>query len=292
MFNIPKFSNIILYLVLLFLLQSCSTGGYSVDAYKSIGSELKKEYKLSRSDLIVAYDLNRIDGSNCIYSQELGKVINDKKHRTHYITRFKKLYKSPAFLKSEAKRKIMRINRLLLRLHHDNLILTQDQHSYLKDLSRTNLSELNIRSELDRLDKIISFIPVMVPVDSTEVTSKYGNRFHPIKKREIFHCGLDMVAKTGSKVYASANGIVTFAGKKPGYGNIVEIKHNKYLMTRYAHLKKIFVKKGRAVPRGKAIGIQGATGSATGDHLHFEVWVRDKHVNPYNFVASECKCRR
>ncbi len=273
------------------LIQGCSTGGYSVEAYKSIGGELKRDYKLSRGDLIVAYDLGRLDKTNCIYSADLGNIINDRRYKSKYISRFKARYKSPLSLKKEALRKIVRINKLLLELHHNHRILSNSKYQYVQRLSRSDITQIDLRKELDTLDKIVSFIPIMIPIGSTNITSKYGNRRHPVKKREVFHCGLDMVARNGAYVYASANGIVTFAGKKAGYGNVVEIQHSKTLKTLYAHLAKISAREGRAVARGKAIGVQGSTGSTTGDHLHFEIWVNDRHVNPYDFVSSECTCR-
>ncbi|MBY0533972.1 MAG: M23 family metallopeptidase [Rickettsiaceae bacterium] len=290
-YQMSTFKNILFLLLICILTQGCSTGGYSVEAYKSIGGELKRNYKLSRGDLIVAYDLGRIDKTNCIYSADLGNIINDRRYKSKYISRFKALYKSPLNLKKEAMRKIVRINKLLLELHHNYRILSNSKYQYVRRLSRSDLTQVDLRKELDVLDRIISFIPIMIPIGSTTVTSKYGNRLHPIKKREVFHCGLDMVAKNGANVYASANGIVVFAGKKAGYGNVVEIQHSKTLKTLYAHLAKISVKKGRSVARGKAVGVQGSTGATTGDHLHFEVWVNDRHVNPYDFVSSECTCR-
>ncbi len=285
------FKNILFLLLLCTLVQGCSTSGYSVEAYKSIGVELKRHYKLSRSDLIVAYDLGRIDKTNCIYSADLGNIINDRRYKSKYISRFKAQYKSPLTLKKEAMRKIVRINKLLLELHHNHRILSSSKYHYIRRLAKSDLTQVDLRKELATLDKIVSFIPIMIPIGSTEITSKYGNRLHPIKKREVFHCGLDMIAKNGANVYASANGLVVFAGKKPGYGNVVEIQHSKTLKTLYAHLAKISVKKGRTIARGKAVGVQGSTGATTGDHLHFEIWVNGRHVNPYDFVSSECNCR-
>lgn len=283
--------NILVLLLLCTFLHSCTSGGYSVEAYRSIGHQLKRDYKLSRGDLIVAYDLGRIDKTNCIYSADLGNIINDNRYKSRYISRFKAKYKSPHDLKKEARLKILRITRLLLDIHYNHRILSNAKYQYIQRLSRADLTQIDLRKELDNLDRIISFIPIMVPLGSTRVTSCYGSRLHPIKRREIFHCGLDMVAKTGSKIYASANGIVTFSGTKTGYGNVVEIQHSKGLKTLYAHLDKISVKQGRAIARGKALGTQGCTGNTRGEHLHFEIWVNGRHVNPYDFVSSECKCR-
>jgi murein DD-endopeptidase MepM/ murein hydrolase activator NlpD len=105
------------------------------------------------------------------------------------------------------------------------------------------------------------------------ITSRYGYRVHPVtKRRESFHCGLDIAAKEGTPVRASADGIVVKAEYlRNGYGKLVIIEHEKELSTYYGHLSEIGVVKGQKVRRGEIIGAVGRTGNATGAHLHFEV---------------------
>lgn len=105
------------------------------------------------------------------------------------------------------------------------------------------------------------------------ITSRYGYRVHPVtKRRESFHCGIDMAAKEGTPVRASADGIVVKAEYiRNGYGKLIVIEHEKELATYYGHLSEIGVEKGRKVRRGEIIGTVGRTGNATGAHLHFEV---------------------
>ena len=281
--------NIFLLILLCSILQACANrGNYSVDAYRSIGNQLKRNYDLDNANLIVAYDLARINKTNGIFASDLGSTINDKRLISKYLSHFKKHYKSLDILQKEAKNKIIRITELLEKIQHKYSVLSVAKHQYLIRLELSDLTGQAYIDELENLDKITAFVPMKMPIENMAVTSKYGNRPHPIKKRTTLHCGLDMVAKSGAKIYASANGKIIFAGKKPGYGNVVIIEHTKNLKTLYAHLNKVFVKKGFLVPRGKAIGTQGNTGSSTKDHLHFEIHVNDKHINPYDFIAYDC----
>mgnify|MGYP001182686688 CR=1 FL=1 len=113
------------------------------------------------------------------------------------------------------------------------------------------------------------------------ISSSFSRRrFHPILKRPIPHLGTDYAAPTGTRVRATARGTIVHAGWKGGYGKLVEIKHPNGYRTRYAHLSQISVKKGQHVPQAATIGKVGATGRATGPHLHYEVIKNGSHQNP------------
>ena len=118
----------------------------------------------------------------------------------------------------------------------------------------------------------------------TPVTSPYGQRGGG-KKTKGFHHGLDFGAKLGTKVYAHDAGVVTIVGNGGGYGNYIEIDHGSY-RTRYAHLKQISVSRGQKVSGGTVIGLSGNTGNSTGPHLHFEVLVNGKKVNPAPYLQG------
>ena len=105
-------------------------------------------------------------------------------------------------------------------------------------------------------------------------------RFHPILKRPVPHLGTDYAAPTGTRVRATARGTIVHAGWKGGYGKLVEIKHPNGYRTRYAHLSQISVKKGQRVAQAATIGKVGATGRATGPHLHYELIKNGSHQNP------------
>lgn len=126
------------------------------------------------------------------------------------------------------------------------------------------------------------------------ISSKYGYRMHPIFKRRILHNGLDIAANTGYKIYASDSGFVLFAGQADryrGYGKITILSHGKRSSDKkevssfYAHQSKILVKKGDFVKQGDEIGWVGSTGYATGPHLHFEIRLDGKPVDPLPFLS-------
>ena len=118
----------------------------------------------------------------------------------------------------------------------------------------------------------------------TPVTSPYGQRGGGAKTKG-FHAGIDFGAKLGTKVYAHDSGVVTIVGNGGGYGNYIEIDHGSY-RTRYAHLKQISVSRGQKVSGGTVIGLSGNTGNSTGPHLHFEVLVNGKKVNPAPYLQG------
>ena len=120
------------------------------------------------------------------------------------------------------------------------------------------------------------------PLEFSRITSGFSRRFHPILKRWRAHKGVDYGAPSGTKVRVVGDGTVSFAGVMNGYGNIVEITHRKGLATRYAHLRGFAsgIRKGARVSQGQIIGYVGQTGWATGPHLHYEVRVNGKAVNP------------
>jgi murein DD-endopeptidase MepM/ murein hydrolase activator NlpD len=118
------------------------------------------------------------------------------------------------------------------------------------------------------------------PVDGAHETSGFGMRLHPILGFSRLHQGTDFGAASGSPIMAAASGKVTFAGWHGGHGNYVQILHHPGLMTAYAHMSKFAVKPGATVAQGEVIGYVGSTGLSTGPHLHYEVWVDNRPVNP------------
>ena len=126
------------------------------------------------------------------------------------------------------------------------------------------------------------------PLAFSRVTSGFAMRFHPIQKRWKAHLGVDYGAPTGTPIRSVGDGVVAFAGVQSGYGNVVHIQHSGNRTTVYAHMSRIDVRKGQAVEQGALIGAVGATGWATGPHLHFEFKVNGTHVDPMQIArASE-----
>ncbi|MEA1618726.1 peptidoglycan DD-metalloendopeptidase family protein [Erythrobacter sp. T5W1-R] len=136
------------------------------------------------------------------------------------------------------------------------------------------------------LERALEGIPQVVPATIASITSGFGYRRDPFNGRGAMHAGLDFKGAIGSPIYAAAMGTVSFVGWKSGYGKTVEITHGNGLMTRYAHLSRFDVKPGQAVAAGDRIAGMGSTGRSTGPHLHFEVRINDRAINPRPFLEA------
>lgn len=136
------------------------------------------------------------------------------------------------------------------------------------------------------LRALVKRMPLAAPLDRYAVSSPFGRRRDPMNSRKAMHNGLDLISALGSPVRAPAPGKVVFAGRNGGYGNFVEIDHGKSLRTRYGHLRSIKVKKGDTVEFMQPIGTLGNSGRSTGAHLHYEVLIAGKPVNPMNFIRA------
>ena len=119
-----------------------------------------------------------------------------------------------------------------------------------------------------------------LPVSFTYVSSPYGYRIHPVRNKRIFHEGIDIPADIGTPVYPSSSGTVTYTGWRGGYGEMVVVAHATHTETRYAHLSEILVENGQRVTREDIIGSVGSTGISTGPHLHFEIRINGKPIDP------------
>jgi murein DD-endopeptidase MepM/ murein hydrolase activator NlpD len=124
------------------------------------------------------------------------------------------------------------------------------------------------------------------PILKGWTSSYYGKRTDPFTGKPAMHKGMDFAGKEGSTVIAVASGVVTWAGERYGYGELVEISHGNGYTTRYGHNGKLLVEVGDSVEKGQAISLMGSTGRSTGPHVHFEVLKNDLQVNPSKYVAS------
>ena len=123
------------------------------------------------------------------------------------------------------------------------------------------------------------------PVDPVVINSVFGSRFHPILGTEREHQGLDLAAKDGQPIFASAPGTVVRAGWSGGHGNQVILQHDGDVTTRYSHLSRLLVVPGEEVKRGEVLGEAGKTGMATGVHLHFELWREGEPSDPLDVLG-------
>ncbi len=137
------------------------------------------------------------------------------------------------------------------------------------------------------LKDLVYELPLGKPLKNFTITSSFGVRKDPFTGKQGYHKGMDMGAKSGETVHATAGGTVTKVSSSPSYGNLVEIQHKFGFKTRYAHLKKVSVEQGDKVDVGDVVGYVGNTGRSTGPHLHYEVQINDKVLNPYSFVKAQ-----
>jgi len=141
--------------------------------------------------------------------------------------------------------------------------------------------------KLEQLEQGTVAIPSSFPVQSSNFTSGFGVRTDPFRGRAAMHSGVDLAGAPGTPVYATADGMVDRAEwNNGGYGNLVEIDHGHGIQTRYGHLSRYIVAAGQRVKRGDLIAYMGSTGRSTGTHLHYEVRLDGKAVNPIPFMQS------
>ncbi len=163
-----------------------------------------------------------------------------------------------------------------------------------KDLERmVRQSELQLKSYSDILGilekekKVRDSTPSIRPMKGGFLSSRFGRRMNPFTGRIARHVGVDYRARTGTPVMSTADGVVTMAKKKGSFGLVIEVNHGNGFKTRYAHLSKILVKRGKRVKRGEIIGLVGNSGRSTGSHLHYEVIFRKVHRDPLHYVIPE-----
>ncbi|MFL6733592.1 MAG: M23 family metallopeptidase [Sphingomicrobium sp.] len=141
--------------------------------------------------------------------------------------------------------------------------------------------------KLDTLQSGAIAVPSEKPVRLAAFTSAFGVRSDPFQGRAAMHPGIDLAGPVGTPIYATADGTVLRSGwNSGGYGNLVELDHGRGIATRYGHMSTVLVSAGQHVTRGQQIGRMGSTGRSTGSHLHYEVRIDGRPVNPVPFMKS------
>ncbi len=177
-----------------------------------------------------------------------------------------------------------------LKLNPDNINLEKIEN-YLKkiDVNVNNeelIEDTSLRFQfLEELKNAIIFLPLKPPMQYYYVSSPYGLRIHPKSKLKQMHHGIDMAGTWQEEVRAPADGYISFSGRNGSFGKSIKIVHKHGVTTLYGHLHRLKVKKGDFVTEGDIIGKMGSTGRAVGAHLHYEIKVNKKSVNPYNFIS-------
>lgn len=177
---------------------------------------------------------------------------------------------------------------------YDNSELIVQANKQMDKLEKRIVVESKSLDEITKLakkkEKLLAAMPAIQPIENKNlkhIASGYGRRWHPILKIMRMHDGIDFAAKVGTKVYATADGVIKSAAHGHGYGNLIKIDHGFGYQTRYAHLSKFLVKRGEHVKRGQVIGLVGNTGLSTGPHLHYEVRKNGKTINPINYFHGD-----
>ncbi len=154
-------------------------------------------------------------------------------------------------------------------------VLASTVHDLDNHLSRWEILRSALRS-----------MPLISPVDFYHVASHYGKRRDPITRRRAMHFGVDLAGWRKAPVYSAASGKVVFAGRKGRFGKMVEVDHGNGIRTRYGHLDRISVRKGRKISHRTKIGLLGSTGRSTGPHVHYEILFNGKHLDPLKFIKA------
>ncbi|WP_417693197.1 M23 family metallopeptidase [Roseibium sp.] len=141
-------------------------------------------------------------------------------------------------------------------------------------------------NELDMVKSAVRSLPLTTPARGARLSSQFGPRMDPFLGTIAMHTGMDFMAPRGTSVHAAGPGVVIKAGRNGGYGNMVAIRHANGLVTRYAHLSRILVNKGERTTSGQIIGQVGSTGRSTGPHLHYEVRLNGKPIDPSTYVRA------
>lgn len=164
-----------------------------------------------------------------------------------------------------------------------------------------NLNVLSVQLEnraqqLDLLENMLmnqnlheEVMPAGKPIIKGWTSSFYGMRTDPFTGHKAHHKGVDFAGKLGSDIVSVGSGVVTWAGRRYGYGLLVEVNHGNGYATRYGHAKDVLVKVGDTIKKGQVVALMGSTGRSTGPHVHFEVWHNGEVVDPMEYIRSAQK---
>lgn len=217
--------------------------------------------------------------------QSLESVINDLGARASLDpTAARAMAKLPAVVKSRAAGGTTEA--ALSNVLTTSMSTPEDTFGVLRDLLVGLENRLrSVRKNVEVREKLANATPSIWPAHGW-LTSNFGGRSDPITGENGYHAGLDISADRGQPVYATADGTVESAAWTGDYGNLIVIRHGFGLITRYGHLSAYHVKPGQAVKRGEVIGYVGATGRATGPHLHYEILANGRLLNPLQLLTQ------
>jgi len=219
--------------------------------------------------------------------QSLETVINDLGARSAMDpAQVRAMQKLPAVVRSRATGGTSTSNLAMNALANAPISSPEDTFGVLRLLLQALESRLsNVRRDVEKREELAAATPSIWPAHGW-LTDSFGGRKDPFTGEQGFHQGIDISADKGNPVYATADATVDSASFTGDYGNLVVLRHAFGLLTRYGHLSKFVVRSGQPVKRGDVIGYVGATGRATGSHLHYEILANGKLINPLQLLTK------
>jgi murein DD-endopeptidase MepM/ murein hydrolase activator NlpD len=218
--------------------------------------------------------------------QSLENVIDDLGARASLDpAQARAIQKLPAVIKSRAAGGTQP-NAAISDVLSTSLTSPEDTFGVLRTLLQSLENRLRyVRRDVERTEALAGATPSLWPTYGW-LTGTFGGRPDPFTGEPAFHQGIDISTEKGQPVYATANGTVDSAAPSGDYGNMITIRHDFWLATRYGHLSRFNVKVGQSVSRGDVIGFVGSTGRSTGAHLHYEILANGKLINPLQLLTQ------
>jgi len=223
--------------------------------------------------------------------QSLETVINDLGARSQLDpVQARAMQKLPAVIKTRASGgSTVAQSAAVAELAKAALSSPDDTFGVLRDLLQGLESRLRyVRRDVERREALAAATPSIWPAHGW-LTGTFGGRSDPFTGEPGYHQGLDISTEKGQPVFATADGTIESAAYTGDYGNLIVVQHGFGLVTRYGHLSAFHVKPGQAVKRGEVIGYVGATGRATGAHLHYEIVANGRLINPLQLLTESRK---
>lgn len=275
---------------------------------KQISTTLNKDFKLQKSELIAKYNLLNISGKNqCIFAKDYGMIVGDGNAAQNFLNSVKARLTDTNQLQQASRSKVGALYIAVNRINAKYNVISQNNLQKLKSFtSSQNLENeespfdlidpkpqtisANHFANLAYIDNALRYIPLFLPEARAAMTSPFGIRKHPLYGETKFHQGVDFASIKHAMIHASADGKVVEVARSKSYGNFIIIEHNGIFKTRYAHLSKLHADSGERIFQGQLIGRQGSTGTATGEHLHFEIIYKGAPVDPMFFIGQDYRC--
>jgi murein DD-endopeptidase MepM/ murein hydrolase activator NlpD len=219
--------------------------------------------------------------------QSLEEVIDDLGARSKVDpAQARAMAKLPAVVKARATGGTAQTNAAISNVLSTSLVSPEDTFGVLRTLLQALEGRLrNVRKDVEKQEALAAATPSIWPAHGW-LTGRFGGRSDPFTGEQGFHQGLDISAPKGQPVYATAEGRVESAAFASEYGNLVVLRHDFGITTRYGHLSKFNVKAGETVHRGDIIGYVGSTGRSTGSHLHYEILANGRLLNPLQLLTQ------